>query len=812
MSKILFNDDWTVRRKISGFVDLMGGAASKRVTLPHDAMIEFDRSADASGGASSGFFPGGEVEYSKSFHVPLAWREQRVTIEFDGVYRDAMVYVNDEFAGQWKYGYSVFRVSLDAHLRYGQENVVRVEARAYQDSRWYTGLGIYRDVHLVVTPLAHIVDDEIRITTPDVDEERAVVESAVLVRNQSTVTRRLSLEVEVRDAEGTRVAHDRGPITIRPNSTTTIRNRLYVDAPRRWGVDDPHLYDFRARLTDDEGDEAHDVSTPFGIRTIRIDPRHGLRINDEPIKLRGACIHHDNGPLGAATIRRAEERRIELLKAAGFNAIRSSHCPASPAMLDACDRLGVLVFDETFDAWTEMNKPHDYTLDFPQWWERDVDAVVRKDFNHPSVILYCIGNEIHEYGSGFGGSMARDIAERIRLGDETRFITTAVSSFWAVAGEVIGDLKNRLADATARGVNDVMNEMTEFFDEVTVSDVVTLRTAESHAAVDVAGLNYAEARYAPDARTFPNRVVLGTETNPRVTAHSWAETIAHDHVIGGFTWTGWDYLGEVGLGRTDYTDDPNVRGGGDPEFPWLTAWVGDLDITGFRRPQSYYREIVYGLRKDPYIAVLRPQHYGQRRLAMQWAWSDAVASWTWDLADGARAEVEVYSDADEVELILNGRPLGRAVAGAAREFRASFDIPYEPGELVALAYRDGVASERTALVTASDRLLVARSDRARIRACSCDLAYVSIEFRDRHDVLNSSKDAAVHVTVDGPGDLVALGSARPATEQRFDSTSCTTFDGRALAIVRPTGEGRITVTVRSEGESDAHAVITVGES
>lgn len=810
MSKYLFNDDWSVRRKVSGFVDLMGGAASQKVTLPHDAMIEFARSADTPGGASSAFFPGGEVEYAKHFDVPTDWRERRVSIEFEGVYRDAMVYVNDEFAGQWKYGYSVFRVSLDAHLRYGQENVVRVEARANQDSRWYTGLGIYRDVHLVVTPLAHIVDDDIRITTPDVDDERAVVESAILVRNESVVTRRLSLEVEVRDDTGSIVAHDRGPVTIRPNATTTIRNRLYVDAPQRWGVDHPHLYDFRARLRDEESDDAHDVNTSFGIRTIRIDPRHGLRINDEPIKLRGACIHHDNGPLGAATIRRAEERRIELLKAAGFNAIRSSHCPASPAMLDACDRLGILVFDETFDAWTEMNKPYDYTLDFPEWWERDVDAMVKKDFNHPSVILYCIGNEIHEYGSGFGGSLARDIAERIRLKDETRFITTAVSSFWAVAGEVIGGLKNRLADATARGVNDVMNEMTEFFDEVTVSDVVTVRTAEAHAAADIAGLNYAEARYAPDAVVFPNRVVLGTETNPRVTAQSWADTVAHDHVIGGFTWTGWDYLGEVGLGRTDYTDDPDVRGGGDPDFPWLTAWAGDLDITGFRRPQSYFREIVYGLRREPYIAVLRPQHYGRRRLEMQWAWSDAVASWTWELPDGARAEVEVYSDADEVELVLNGRSLGRSAAGPAVEFRARFDVAYEPGELVAIAYRDGTPSERTALVTASDRVLVASADRSRIQPGPGDLAYISIEFRDGHDVLNSSEDALVHVSVDGPGELVALGSARPATEERFDSTSCTTFDGRAVAIVRPTGEGEIEVTVRSPGLADAHAAVAVG--
>ncbi|WP_207455314.1 glycoside hydrolase family 2 TIM barrel-domain containing protein [Herbiconiux sp. SYSU D00978] len=809
MSKHLFNDDWTVRRKISGFTDLMGGAGSEKVTLPHDAMIHFERSAEAIGGASAAFFPGGEVEYTKRFAVPVEWRERRATLEFEGVYRDAMVYVNDEFAGQWKYGYSVFRVPLDAQLRYGQENVVRVEARAGQDSRWYTGLGIYRDVHLVVTPLTHIVDDEIRVTTPDVDAERAVVETAVLVRNASPTTQTLTLQVELRDGDGRVVAVDHSPVTIRPNTTTTMRNRLYVQNPQRWSVEDPNLYVFQARLHDEKSGVDHQVDTTFGIRTLRLDPKYGLRINDEPIKLRGACIHHDNGPLGAATIRRADERRIELLKAAGFNAIRSSHCPASPAMLDACDRLGMLVFDETFDAWTEMNKPYDYTLDFPEWWARDVDAMVRKDFNHPSVVLYCIGNEIHEYGSGFGGSLSREIAERIRSSDETRFVTTAISSFWAVAGEVIDDLKNRLASATARGVNDVMNEMNEFFEEVTVSDIVTTRTAESHAAVDIAGLNYAEARYASDASIFPNRVVLGTETNPRVTAKSWAATLAHDHVIGGFTWTGWDYLGEVGLGRTDYTDDPEIRGGGDPEFPWLTAWAGDLDITGHRRPQSYYREIVYGLRKEPYIAVLRPQQYGRRKLESQWAWSDSVSSWTWDLPADARAEVEVYSDADEIELVLNGRSLGRLPAGSAHGYRARFDVAYEPGELSAIAFRGGRASECTILHTAQDRVLVASVDRPHIRADSTDLAYVAVEFRDQLGYLNTARDSVVEVSVSGPGALVALGSARPSTMERFDAAACTTFDGRALAVVRPTSEGRIAVTVTSEGAT-AGVTITAG--
>ncbi|MFF1571400.1 glycoside hydrolase family 2 TIM barrel-domain containing protein [Leifsonia sp. NPDC058292] len=800
MTKSLFNARWSVRRKISGFVDLMGGAEATEVTLPHDAMLGFARSREVVGGASAAFYPGGEVEYSKRFQAPSDWREKRVSVEFEGVYRDAMVFVNDEFAGQWKYGYSVFRVSLDPYLRYGSENVIRVEARAHQDSRWYSGLGIYRDVHLVVVPLIHVGDDDVKISTPDVDDEWAVVESAVPVINESAITQRLDLEVEVRDHAGSVVARETSPITVAPNARTIARSRLYVADPHRWSCDDPYLYTFAARLhgQDDPSAPEDDVTVPFGIRTLRVDPYRGLRINDQTVKLRGACIHHDNAPLGAATFRRAEERRIELLKEAGFNAIRSSHSPLSPAMLDACDRLGMLVFDETFDAWTEMNKPYDYTLDFPEWWERDIDAMVRKDFNHPSVILYCIGNEIHEYGSGFGGARARDIAERIRGRDETRFITTAVSGFWAVASEVIDDLKARLENAVARGVNDVMNEMTEFFDEVTVSDTVGVKTAESHAAVDIAGLNYAESRYALDIPAFPNRIVLGTETNPRDTAKSWNATIAHNHVIGGFTWAGWDYLGEVGLGRTEYTDDPDAKGGGDPDFPWRTAWVGDFDITGFRRPQSYYREIVYGLRQEPYIAVLRPDHHGQRRLEMQWAWSDAVSSWTWDVPTGSPAEVEVYSDADEVELILNGVSLGRRHTGGDHDFRASFELAFEPGELTAVGYRGGRASEATSLLTATGSQLIASADRSEVLVDGGDLAFVTIEFRDGRGILDASRDRLVNVTVDGPGELQALGSACPASEESFLASSCTTFDGRALAIIRPTGPGEIQVTVTSD--------------
>ncbi|MFI5897813.1 glycoside hydrolase family 2 TIM barrel-domain containing protein [Actinoplanes sp. NPDC051513] len=797
MARIPFNADWSVKPKVSSFSDLIGGDSSARtVMLPHDAMVSLPRSATAGEGPSTGYFPGGAVEYSKALHVPEQWRRRRVSLEFEAVYRDAMVFVNGSFAGQRRNGYTTFRVPLDAFLRYGESNTIRVEARAHQDSRWYSGLGIHRDTHLHVTDLVHIAADGLRIHTPEADDEVAVVEFEATIRNEDLTTRTVTARVELRDDTGVTVAAAQVPVTVRPTTSTMSVTRLYVSSPRRWGPDDPYLYQATVRLLD--GDSEIDAATEqIGIRTLQMDPVRGLRINGKTVKLRGACIHHDNGVLGAAAITRAEERRIEILKAAGFNAIRSSHNPAGRALLDACDRLGMLVLDEAFDMWFEPMKVFDYSLDFPEWWERDIEAMVAKCFNHPSVVMYSIGNEVPEAGSGLGGAWGRTLAAKVRQLDSTRFVTNAISSFWAVSAEILDDFKQELSALHARGVNDVMSAMTEIFDRITTSELVTERTAESHAAVDVAGLNYAHQRYISDAQLFPNRVMLGTESNPREVAAIWPLVEALPYVIGDFSWTGWDYLGEAGLGRTDYTTDPSVQGGGDPAYPWLLAWCGDIDITGHRRPASYFRETVYGLRHEPYIAVFRPQRHGQRRLESQWAWSDAVAGWSWTVAPGSPVEVEVYSDADEVELLLNGVPVGRSPAGREHGFRARFDTLYQPGELVAVAYRGGTEQARTSLRTAGPARLAVEPDRSRLSADHRDLAHVAIELRDGDGNLVHDDDRQVTVDVSGAGVLQGLGAARPATEERFDANHCTTFDGRALAIIRPSGAGPIEVKVTS---------------
>ncbi|MFC4117352.1 glycoside hydrolase family 2 TIM barrel-domain containing protein [Nonomuraea zeae] len=775
MIRTSFNDGWQFRPKVNPFAELSGQTLPYReVTLPHDAMLEQERRPDGEG--ANAYFPGGAYEYRKTFFVPEELRGKRIIVEFEGVYRDATVHVNGDYAGQRPYGYSCFPIVADPYLRYGQDNEIRVEARSHQDSRWYTGAGIYRDTWLLVGDVVRVVPGGVRISTPDVAAGRAVTEVATTIANDSIAIRTAELTTTIRDHAGNVVAVETAPVTVMPGATTTARHRLYVRTPSLWSPDSPHLYTCDVTLG-----ELDTESVTFGIRTLQLDPEHGLRVNGQGIKLRGACVHHDNGVLGAATFARAEERRVELLKEAGFNAIRMSHQPMSTAMLNACDRVGMLVVDETFDMWTSGKHPFDYSLSFPEWWERDIEAMVAKDYNHPSVILYSIGNEIPETGTPAGAALARDLAEKVRALDGTRYLTNAVNTMLAVMSDLA-----RLRQQEQPGINTAMADAGDMMNAIATSDLVTRRTAEAYAMLDVAGMNYADSRYGPDREAFPNRVILGTETFPTRIAHNWALVEQHGHVIGDFTWTGWDYLGEVGIGRPQYGELD--RRAFTAPYPYLTAGCGDLDITGHRRPVSYYREIVYGLRTAPYLAVQRPEHHGEPFVGTPWAWSDAIASWTWPGFEGAPITVEVYAAADEVELLLDGRSLGRVPA----ELKTVFEAVYEPGELVAVAYRDGVEIGRNVLRTASDAVrLHAETDRPAITATGGDLAYVTLTLTDEDGTVHTAADRPVSVEVSGSGELIALGSADPSTEERFDAMRRRTYEGRALAIIRPTGTGKI---------------------
>jgi hypothetical protein len=464
-------------------------------------------------------------------------------------------------------------------------------------------------------------------------------------------------------------------------------------------------------------------------------------------------------------------------------------------MLEACDRLGMLVMDEGFDMWTRGKTNHDYALDFPQWWAADLEALVAKDYNHPCVIMYSLGNEIVETGTSHGARLARRMAEHLRALDPTRLVTNGVNAALAVLDEVPAMLAEMGAS-----LNEMLADVGDSMNRLGSSHSVAQRTAESSSVLDVLGLNYAEGRYTQDRELFPHRVIVGSESFPSRIGTLWPMVRDHPNVIGDFTWTGWDYLGEVGIGATAYAEDETAVAAVEREFPYLTAWCGDLDITGWRRPVSYYREIVYGLRREPYVAVRRPER-SEQSVSMQtpWAWSDSVASWTWPGHEGRPVTVEVYADADEVALLRDGTEVARTPVGEQRPMLAVLATTYVPGELVAVAYRAGAEVGRTGLATATEPSLAVSADRTRLRADDADLAFVAIELRDADGRLVTGADRPVTVTVSGPGRLAGLCSANPKTTERFDADTWSTFDGRALAVVRPTGEGRVEISVCADG-------------
>ena len=512
MRRTPFNGGWETRPHASFFLEMVGAAAPwRQVTLPHDAALGRDR--DPAAHSTTGYVPGGAYEYRTTLHAPEEYRDRRVLLEFEGVYRTAMVYVNGALAGHWATGYTGFTVDLDDHLLFGADNEIRVVCRTHEDSRWYSGAGIHRPVHLVVSALTHIALDGVRVTTIDVDDEFAVVEVATTVEHDGRGLATLDLVTEIRDGDGAVVATATSPVTVLPGEPAVVRQRVLLPEPALWSPDSPVAVLGGGLAAERRRPTVDDDIVSFGVRTLALDPERGLRINGEPVKLRGACVHHDNGVLGAATIGRAEERRVQLLKAAGFNALRSAHNPMSRAMLDACDRYGVLVMDELTDMWTESKTDFDAALDFPEWWERDVEAMVRKDVNHPSVVLYSIGNEIPDVAKPHGAVWSRRLAEKVRSLDGTRFVTNGINAMLAVIGEA-------RAEEEQAGINTMLTDMGAFMDELSRSELVATRTAESYDVLDAAGMNYMDGplRDRPGALPAPGHRRVGDLPRTRSTS------------------------------------------------------------------------------------------------------------------------------------------------------------------------------------------------------------------------------------------------------------------------------------------------------
>lgn len=842
MIRTKWNNCWNVSKPGESpmMAAVQGGAgAAATITLPHDAMIHEKRTKETKNQHQTGFYPGGIYHYTKSFKVPEEWQDKFVSLEFEGVYANAMVYVNGDYAGGHPYGYTNFYIALDDFLKYGQTNTIKVVANnsAEENSRWYSGSGIYRNVNIMVGNRLHIVADGVRITTPEIEEDCATVQLAVKMENKGDRRHKVRLVTELLDAEGKVAGKESTLVSVFPNQEIPVRQRILVDSPRLWDVEQPHLYTCKVKVVEDEIvlDEAEEK---FGIRTITMNAKHGLRLNGKEIKLRGSCIHHDNGIIGAVTLERAEERRCRQLKEAGFNCIRSSHHPISRAMLDACDRMGMLVLDELADAWTRTKNNNDYAQMFPDYWEKDVEQMVAKDYNHPSVIMYISGNEIQEAASAKGAELNRRITEKIHALDHTRYVTVAINGLLScmdhmgeimcsIMGISMEEMMQMMAaqaapqeesgargERSTKGVDEANGSTDLMFgpmaDAFARNEIVSGLLEEFASVTDLTGYNYLTARHEMEHEMYPNRVILGTETLPADIVRLWKIVKENPHVIGDMTWTGYDYLGEAGSAVFYY----DGRRGFMPNWPISVAYMGDIDIIGYRRPMSYYREIVYGLRTKPYIAVERVNHYGETPNKSAWMWKDEIASWTWDGYEGKPAVVNVYSNADEVELFLNGISLGRKTVSEETNYYVSFETVYQPGKLEAVCYRNGVEDGRDELITAANEVeLCIEADRTVLAADGADLSYLTVCLKDKDGNVNLWEKKEVAVSVEGAGSLLGFGSANPETENHYDNTVWETYDGYLLAVIRAGEEaGEVKASFTADGCEKQEIIIKVEEA
>ena len=780
MKRESMNKGWTFQKEGSGKKPVM-------IRLPHDAMILETRDPELENGNATGFFPGGKYVYTKRIFGAKELTEKTVIAEFEGIYMDASVYLNDEKIGGRIYGYSDFYVDLTGRLKEGEDNELKVivDNSRTPNSRWYSGSGIYRPVFLWTGGADYILPDGVKIRTVSCDPAcveicvNAVKEEGVTVHSYIKKDGKIAAELE--GTEGT----------------------VCIPDAKLWSAEAPELYSIQVQLVKD-GDVVDEHTEHFGIRILEWDAENGFRINGETVKLRGGCVHHDHGIIGAASYDRAERRRIEKLKEFGYNAIRYSHNPAGKNFLDICDELGMYVIDESFDQWKVPQSKHDYACFFDQEWEKDVRSLVAKDYNHPSVIMYCIGNEITDTGLPFGAMISKQLNALFHKLDPSRPTMIAINSMLSVlaakqaesqkAKEESGEQADEKHVGSA-DVNDIVTLLPKIMASITPESLEAL-IGECISYVDIVGYNYGHNLYEGTHLLAPDRVILSSETFPKRMDTNWAAVETHPYVIGDFMWTAWDYLGEAGVGLPVYGTDQAPFS---KAYPCLTANCGSFDLTGYPESQAYYVAALWGCLDKPYIGVRPVYHSGEKYTLGQWRLTDSLNCWTWPGAEGREAEIEVFSTGAWTELFQDDTSLGRK---ETVNCRCLFQTTYQPGELKAVSYDEegNVISSNTLCTAGTAERLTIFAENNRIRSDGQDLAYIGIHITDDAGQIKMMTDKKIRVSVEGEGELLAVGSGRPDTEEGFFTGTSTTWHGRALAIVRSIEkQGRIRVVAAADG-------------
>ncbi len=739
--KTLFNDNWkfhlTDNLTVNQTVGSIDDERWQDVRLPHDWSVlqPFDRNATP--GNDGGYLPAGTAWYVKDFNLKKLSRERKIKLYFEGVYERSEVYVNGKRAGGHPYGYSSFFVDMTPFLKKGENKIaVKVDNSNQKNCRWYSGSGIYRNVWLIETPEVRIADWGVAIQTPNL----TTADISVKAENSSSKERVLNVTAEVEGISKTET------VKIKPKTDETVKMTLSVPQAKAWSTNNPNLY--TAKVTIKENGKTIDyIEQPFGFRTISYSASDGFRLNGEPMKLNGGCVHHDNGILGAAAYDRAERRKAEMLKAAGFNAVRTSHNIPSEAFLTACDEIGLLVIDEAFDGWRDEKNSHDYHLLFDEWAAKDAAAMVMRDRNHPSIFCWSIGNEIMERKKSQAVTDARMLAGVCRAIDPTRPVTQALAS-WDSDWEIYDPL------------------------------------AAEH---DIVGYNYMIHKAEGDHERVPERVMMQTESYPKDAWANYRMAQDHQYVIGDFVWTAIDYIGESGIGRWYYEGDVEGEHYHRPLYPWHAAYCGDIDMTGLRKPISHYRSMLWNVDGEKlYMAVREPEGYNGKIKTTQWGVSPTFESWNWTGHEGTPIEVEVYSRYPKVRLYHNGKLVSEK---STEEMKATFIVDYMPGKLLAEGIVDDNVMEKVTLETAGEVAdLRLTADRNEIDADGQDISFITIECVDKSGNVVPTADNSLTVTTDGEITLIGLGNADIKDEDPYFDNTHRAWKGRALAVVRNNGK------------------------
>jgi beta-galactosidase len=739
-------------------------SAETIVNLPHDFSIGRPRKADSLMADRGGFFQGGNGVYKKKLDLPAHYKGSTVMLEVEGAYMNAEVFINGNLAAFHPYGYTSFHADLTPYLADDKDNEleIRVQNNALPNSRWYSGSGLYRPIWLLTGKESYIEPWGVFATTPVATQARSVVSVETAVCGSGLLRHKLL------DPAGKAVAAAEAQAGGGKNS-----QELTADNVQLWSPESPTLYTLVSELVKD-GQVVDAVETAIGIRSIELNKEKGFLLNGTPTKLKGGCVHHDCGILGSAAFDLAEERKVLAHKAAGYNMIRCAHNPPSPAFLDACDRHGIIVMDEAFDCWRMGKTAFDYHLYFADWWQRDISAMVKRDRNHPCIAFWSTGNEILErFGESDGYALAAELAKAVRELDSTRFVSNAMCGAW---DQLHPDLE---------------------------------KASEPFLApLDVSGYNYLWKYYDDHMQRYPERFILSTETIAGDAFENWSKVEQYPRVIGDCVWTSMDYIGEAGIGHSYLPDDDSRTHG--LGYPWHLANCGDLDICCRPRPQSYYRQILWGHRTAPWIAVHRPNSRGLKPEFNFWGWGDVQHSWSWPEANGFKTYIDVYSACDEVELFLNGQSLGRKPAGKAVRNIASFEAVYEPGDLKAVAYTNGAAAGEDAVRTCGKPTAIALSaDRLEIGSTWGGLAYVTATIVD--DGGNAVPYAAneLFFAASGAGELAAVGTNDPLSEEPYVGNRRSAFEGTVVAALRSTGSvGDVVLTVSASGLKAAQITLS----